>query len=180
MSAAKTVAGWGWKLLSHVLPMKFFSLIVFATVAAAGTVMAQEGGPVEPASTPAASATAASHPAQAAVEAFFASLKANEVDKAFDELLKGSKIAEVAKDVTMLKSKTREAIKFAGAIVGADLLEVRNVGEHLQGYTYISLGRHFPLRWRFYFYKTGGEWKLIDIRISDRLSEMFKEEEEKQ
>lgn len=109
---------------------------------------------------------------------FFAQLKAGNVDKAYDDLLKGSKIADVPKDVALLKSKTREAIKFAGPIEGADFVEIKNVGvgEHLVGLTYLSLGRNFPLRWRLYFYKVGEHWKLIDIRISDRLSEMFKEE----
>jgi len=124
-------------------------------------------------------AAAGISPAQAAAEAFFAKLKANDVEKAFDDLLKGSKIAEVPKDVAMLKTKTREAIKLTGAISGADLCEKKAVGDHLLKFTYISLGRHFPLRWRFYFYKAGEEWKLIDIRISDRLSEMFREEEER-
>lgn len=111
------------------------------------------------------------------VALFFERLKKREVDLAYKELLRGSKIAEVAKDVDLLQTKTVEALRFAGPITGADWVERRNVGEkaYLVGLTYISLGKNFPLRWRFYFYKVDEHWRLIDIRISDRLPEMFKE-----
>jgi hypothetical protein len=42
-------------------------------------------------------------------------------------------------------------------------------------YTLLSLGKEFPLRWRFYFYKPMDTWKLIDIRVDDRLAAMFDE-----
>ena len=111
------------------------------------------------------------------VELFFERLKKREVDLAYKELLRGSKIAEVAKDVDLLQTKTVEALRFAGPITGADWVERRNVGQnaYLIGLTYLSLGKNFPLRWRFYFYKVEEQWRLIDIRISDRLPEMFKE-----
>jgi len=156
--------------------MRSFCVLLLC-LAAGMTALAQEGPSVaEETAAPAVSGDVS--PAHAAAEAFFAALKANDVDKAFDDLLKGSRIAEVPKDVAMLKSKTREAIKLTGAIAGADLCEQKAVGNHLLKLVYISLGRNFPLRWRFYFYKTGDGWKLIDIRISDSLREMFREEEE--
>lgn len=113
----------------------------------------------------------------ARVEHFFERLKNREVDLAYKEILRGSKIAETPKDVDLLQTKTVEALRFAGAITGADLVETRTVGVggNLVGLTYLSLGKNFPLRWRFYFYRVEGAWRLIDIRISDRLPEMFKE-----
>ena len=32
-----------------------------------------------------------------------------------------------------------------------------------------------PLRWRFYFYKAQGTWKLVDLRVDDGLVELFEE-----
>jgi hypothetical protein len=39
----------------------------------------------------------------------------------------------------------------------------------------ISLNSDLPLRWRFYFYKSQGAWKLVDLRVDDGLVELFEE-----
>ena len=100
---------------------------------------------------------------------FFASLQRKEVDQAYDQLTKGTKIAERADDVKMLKSKTKDAIAVFGAMGGFELVAKKTVGERLISYTYVSLGKEFPLRWRFYFYKPADAWRLIDLRVDDRL-----------
>ncbi len=107
---------------------------------------------------------------------FFKHLKAGDVDVAYRVLLEGSKIGSSERDVTMLKTKTREAIGLVGTIAGFDKLEVKPAGDHFRRYTYLALGKEFPLRWRFYFYQSDDVWRLIDIRISDRLTELFGEE----
>jgi hypothetical protein len=112
------------------------------------------------------------------VARFFASIQRKEVDQAYETLTKGTKIAERAEDVKMLKSKTKDAIAVFGAITGYDLVAKKNVGERLVSYTYVSLGKEFPLRWRFYFYKPQDTWKLIDLRVDDRLGSIFDEQEE--
>ena len=131
-------------------------------------------GPLRAAPEPGAAATVAASP-EKVVDAFFVRLQEGRVDAAYDEMLKGTKIAESTRDVATLKSKTREAIQAFGEIGGHDLVETKNVGPHLMKMTCISLGKSFPLRWRFYFYEAGDAWKLIDIRISDRLADMFGE-----
>ena len=125
---------------------------------------------------PAARAAASTLPPEEQIEAFFRQLGEAKVDDAYETLLKGSKIAEVATDVTMLRSKTREAIELIGSVTGAELIDTAAVGEHLKRYTYLVLGKTYPLRWRFYYYRSENTWRLIDIRISDRLVEMFGEE----
>jgi hypothetical protein len=77
-----------------------------------------------------------------------------------------------------LKAKTREAIEVFGAISGYELVDSKNVGTRLLRRTYLSLGRDFPLRWRFYFYKSENVWRLIDLRVDDRLAGMFDETDE--
>ena len=109
---------------------------------------------------------------------FFSYLQRKEVDQAYDQLTRGTKIAERAEDVRTLKSKTKEAITVFGPILGHDSVVKRNVGTRLVSYTMLSLGKEFPLRWRFYFYKPQETWKLIDLRVDDRLAAMFDETEE--
>ena len=109
---------------------------------------------------------------------FFAYLERKEVDQAYDQLTRGTKIAERTEDVRTLKSKTKEAITVFGPILGYDSVLKKNVGTRLVSYTLLSLGKEFPLRWRFYFYKPQDTWRLIDLRVDDRLAAMFDETEE--
>jgi hypothetical protein len=60
-------------------------------------------------------------------------------------------------------------------MLGYDSVVTKKVGTRLVSYTLLSLGKEFPLRWRFYFYKPMDTWKLIDIRVDDRLAAMFDE-----
>ena len=106
---------------------------------------------------------------------FFAQLQRREVDQAYDQLTRGTKIAERAEDVRTLKSKTKEAITVFGPMLGYDSVVTKKVGTRLVSYTLLSLGKEFPLRWRFYFYKPMDTWKLIDLRVDDRLAAMFDE-----
>jgi hypothetical protein len=112
------------------------------------------------------------------VSTFFASLKEGKIDEGYATLTKGSKIAEKPEEVRQLKAKTREAIDVFGNIHGFDLVESRAIGQRLVRATYVSLGKVFPLRWRFYFYKPEDVWRLIDMRVDDKLPGIFDETEE--
>ena len=109
---------------------------------------------------------------------FFSYLQRKEVDQAYDQLTRGTKIAERAEDVRTLKSKTKEAITVFGPILGYDSVLKKSVGTRLVSYTLLSLGKEFPLRWRFYFYKPEDEWQLIDLRVDDKLAGIFDESPE--
>jgi len=110
-------------------------------------------------------------------EEFFKHLKVNSVDAAYSGLLRDSKIADSREDVATLKAKTREAIRAFGDILSWDLIATKQVGSHLISYTYIAAAKSYPIRWRFFFYKASDIWKLVDIRIDDRLPRMFDEAE---
>ena len=112
------------------------------------------------------------------VAVFFDSLQKVEVDQAYNVLTKGSKIAEKPEELKQLKAKTTEAIEVFGAIAGYDLVEAKSVGNRLVRVTYASHGKVYPLRWRFYFYKPEDIWRLIDMRVDDKLSGMFDEPED--
>ena len=109
------------------------------------------------------------------VRAFFALLGKADIDGAYTNLMKGSKIGERPEEVRTLKAKTRDAIDIFGAIHGYDLVDIKPVGERLMRATYLSLGHELPLRWRFYFYKAEADWKLIDLRVDDKLTGIFDE-----
>lgn len=112
------------------------------------------------------------------ISRFFSYLQRKEVEQAYDQLTRGTKIADRAEDVRMLKSKTKDALAVFGAMQGYEIVSTKKVGERLLCQTVISLGRDFPLRWRFYFYKPLEAWRLIDLRVDDRLAAMFDEKED--
>ena len=160
----------------------FFCLLIF--LSASVFTLAQEKKPKAPTAAEAAPAlarapvTAANDlPAQVAA-IFFGLLEKNEVDPAYEGLMKGSRIAERPEELKTLKTKTREAIDVFGPIQAYELVETRNVGTHLLRRTYLSLNKEFPLRWRFYFYLSGDIWRLIDLRVDDRVTGMFDERDE--
>jgi hypothetical protein len=172
--------------------MNILKFPIFAFVLAAGAQVipapsaAQAGKPVAPVNPPAAGpAVETTVPAEPETEGpekiiarFFSYLQRREVDQAYDQLTRGTKIAERAEDVKTLKAKTKEAITVFGPILGFDPVSKKNVGGRLVSYTMVSLGKEFPLRWRFYFYKPQETWKLIDLRVDDRLNAMFEEPDE--
>jgi hypothetical protein len=113
-------------------------------------------------------------PAQVVAD-FFALLQKSQIDEAYASLTKGSKTIQTAEDLRILKQKTKEAIEAFGAVQGYELVETNMIGTKLMRRTYLSLGSEFPLRWRFYFYSASSRWRLIDLRVDDRLAGMFDE-----
>jgi hypothetical protein len=109
------------------------------------------------------------------IDMFFLGLKAGQVDAAYDGLVKGSVIADRREDVANLKDRTRRALDDFGPISGYEVLEEKTVGSTLFRRTCLSFNSDLPLRWRFYFYKAQGTWKLVDLRIDDGLVELFEE-----
>lgn len=109
------------------------------------------------------------------IDMFFTLIENHQIELAYDRLAKGTKIAERTADVAALKSKTVQAVQLFGDVQGHEMVDVKSVGDHLQRVTFLSLGKEFPLRWRFYYYRSGEEWKLIDIRVDDRLADLFGE-----
>jgi hypothetical protein len=112
------------------------------------------------------------------VATFFAALHEGKIDEGYSTLTKGSKIAEKPEELRQLKVKTREAIDVFGTINGYDFVESRAIGARLVRATYVSQGKVFPLRWRFYFYKPEAVWRLIDMRVDDKLTGIFDEADE--
>jgi hypothetical protein len=109
------------------------------------------------------------------IDAFFQLLSRDRVEVAYAGLIKGSIIEERAEDVEALKNRTQHALDAYGAIRSYDVLQETSVGSSLRRYTCLSLNEDLPLRWRFYFYRSGRGWKLVDLRVDDGLVELFDE-----
>lgn len=124
-----------------------------------------------PSTTPAL--PAASESVDRIVENFYGLLTKGQVDEAYDFLTKGTRIADDLPRMASLKGRTKDAIKLFGDIQGFELVSIQNSGTHLMRATYISLGKTAPLRWRFLFYRLDKTWKLIDLGVDDRLSDLF-------
>jgi hypothetical protein len=159
--------------------MIFRFLVATLVFAFATTAGAQDGGQRLAATevAPAPSAGDAAAPSQLAAH-FFAALREGEIEQAYAVLTKGSKIGDRPEELRLLKQKTKEAIEVFGVISGYELVENKTVGTRLIRATYISLGKEFPLRWRFYFYKADSVWRLVDMRVDDKLTGIFEEAEE--
>jgi hypothetical protein len=108
------------------------------------------------------------------MEMFFLALKAGQIDVAYDTLVKGSVIADRKDDVQGLKERTRHALDNFGPISG-EVIDEKTVGTSLLRKTCLSLNTDLPLRWRFYFYKSEGVWRLVDLRVDDGLVELFED-----
>lgn len=109
------------------------------------------------------------------MELFFLALKSGQVDAAYDALVRDSIIAERKEDVAALKSRTKTALDSYGPVAGFEVVDEKVVGASLLRRTAVSLNSDLPLRWRFYFYKSGGAWRLVDLRVDDALVELFEE-----
>ena len=114
-------------------------------------------------------------PVRKQIDDFFVAIESHQIDAAYDQLTKDTKIAERADDIATLKSKTQQAVHLFGDVQGHEIVDVKNVGARLMRVTFLSLGKEFPLRWRFYYYRSSEDWKLIDIRVDDRLADLFGE-----
>ena len=159
---------------------------VIAFLASLTVLPAQQGGDKERlifppgAVKPVASATPTPTPRKAespteAIEEFFRALKAGQIDMAYETLVRVSLIADRPEDVASLKKRTREALDNYGPISGYETLDEKAVGSSLLRRTCISLNSDLPLRWRFYFYRSENEWRLVDLRVDDGLVELFDE-----
>jgi hypothetical protein len=137
-------------------------------------------GPVSPWAGSSAQAHGPNDQPGMMIDTFFLALKANQVEAGYDGLVKDSIIADRAQDVASLKEKTKQALDNYGPISGYELVNEKDVGTTLMRRTFISLNEDIPLRWRFYFYKPGKTWKLIDLRVDDGLVELFDEVTQRQ
>jgi hypothetical protein len=109
------------------------------------------------------------------IASFFLALKSGQVEAAYDSLIRNTIISERQENARELMASTKKAIDGYGPVAGYEVVDTLQVGTCLVRQTCVSLNKDLPLRWRFYFYRTGGVWKIVDIRVDDGLVELFDE-----
>jgi len=106
---------------------------------------------------------------------FFEDLQADKLDAAYQGLVKNTIISERTENTDQLKEKTRLALDNFGPVKGYEIVETLQVGDALFRFTCLSLNEDVPMRWRFYFYRAGSQWKIIDLRVDDGIADLFEE-----
>jgi len=109
------------------------------------------------------------------IELFFLALKANQISAAYDALIRDTPIAGRPDEVTALKERSEKAFDQFGPIAGYEIIDESALGAHLLRRTALSLNTDLPLCWRFYFYRSAGEWRLVDLRVDDGIATLFEE-----
>jgi len=107
------------------------------------------------------------------IDAFFAKLGQSETQAAYNQLLKGSRIAQQPDNVALLVAKTDQAFGVYGKLIKYEPLDTYEFGSSVISTTYLSNLPVQPLRWRFIFYKPADEWTIIDVRVDDVVSDML-------
>jgi hypothetical protein len=156
--------------------MRFHSFALVLLISAA-SLGAQEGKkrlvfPTSP--QPAPEDASAKGPA-ATIDRFFTFLKEGKLDEAYSDLSKIINIPGRPESAKEFKERTQAAIDNFGPVTGYEVVDSMSVGKALHRQTCVSLNEDSPLRWRFYFYRSGGEWKLIDLRVDDGIVDLFEE-----
>lgn len=152
----------------------FFSIVLFAGVSllAAQSESSKKRLVFPEAGT--APARAVAGPSEI-LKPFFDLLKMDKISEAYESLGKSSVIASKAENLQQLEARTRDAIDNFGPIAGFERVDSLAVGESLLRETYLSLNADLPLRWRFYFYRVDGQWRVVDLRVDDGIVELFEE-----
>ena len=161
------------------MAMRIFSILACFFVVS--TAFAQQSGEAKkrllfsntspaPASTPAANM----EPTEL-LQRFFEALKADKLDAAYEGLAKNTLVASKAENLEQLKKRTRDALDNFGPVKGYEIVDTLEIGNALFRQTCISLNEDLPLRWRFYFYRSENQWKLVDLRVDDGIVELFDE-----
>lgn len=155
-------------------------ILAFALFVSAGTLTAQETKKrmvfSNPTQTPAREAdTQLPQVPVAMLERFFALLSAGKLDQAYENLAKIIHIPGRPESAKEFKERTQAAIDNFGPVTGYEVVDSMALGKSLFRQTCVSLNEDSPLRWRFYFYRTGTDWKLIDLRVDDGIVDLFEE-----
>ncbi|MFW6124741.1 MAG: hypothetical protein ACOC46_01225, partial [Pirellulales bacterium] len=106
-----------------------------------------------------------------AVEEFLATLARGEVDDAFQQILRGSPVADETEQVEHLVTQTENALRAYGAFRGSERLDIRSIGQSLVFLRYLYKTERLPLVWFFAYYRPDAqaEWNLVVIRFDTDL-----------
>ncbi len=101
------------------------------------------------------------------IQSFFSSIKQNEVDPAYNQILSGADVFNKQdKIVSELIQRTKNIQKKYGAIIGYDLVKKQQYG-NLSKITYVLKSKKYVTAWEFTFYKPESKWFLLNMGFTD-------------
>lgn len=104
---------------------------------------------------------------------FFDQLKAGQVKPAYQELLKGSRIADQVEDVAKLQQRAQELVQGYGPVLGYEFVKAQMVGKGLCQMTYMTRSERAPVVWQITFYRPVETWRVFNVRMDDRVMDLF-------
>ncbi len=104
---------------------------------------------------------------------FFETLKSEDINKAYEELLQNSPIMNQKEDLNNLVVQTRRAIGLYGKIYSYEPVFADLVSNSYIRLNYLGIHSNYPVRWIFTFYRSPKhDWIITNIKFDD-LSEYY-------
>jgi hypothetical protein len=104
---------------------------------------------------------------------FFETLKSENINKAYEELLQNSPIMNQKEDLNNLVVQTRRAIGLYGKIYNNEPVYADLVSNSYIRLNYLGIHSNYPVRWIFTFYRSPKhDWIITNIKFDD-LSEYY-------
>lgn len=108
---------------------------------------------------------------------FFSKLIRNQIDSAYDALLKTSPLGNKKEQVSKLKTETQRSLDLYGAMTGYEIVSSELVSSSLIKIRYLALHTRYPMRWMITFYKSQElGWIIINIKFDDNVEFFFSDE----
>jgi hypothetical protein len=101
------------------------------------------------------------------IEQFLSDIINGDVEKAYNELLSGTLLAERAKAIDQQKQQTSQLFDSYGKLLGFESVKKESFGKSLVRLVYTMKCEKMPLVWEFYYYKADKDWQLISLKSRD-------------
>lgn len=179
---SRSIFGFWWKVPSRTFPVTFaFSLVILSLAPLRAAPDDPEATAKvikpEPLHTVARTYNGQQPPPEikGQIDAFFSSLMKDEISKALEDYLKGTRLASREDSIRSLVENTQHAFVLYGKMTAFESIDSYPVGSRLLITTYLTVLPVSPLRWRFIYYKPDSTWQLLDLRVDDQLTDIVEQ-----
>jgi hypothetical protein len=104
-----------------------------------------------------------------AIEQFLDDIVKGEVEKAYNELLSQTLLAQRVDAIEQQKQQTSQFFDTYGKLLGSELVIKQELGKSVVRLVYILKCEKMPVVWEFYYYKADKDWLLISLKSRDSL-----------
>lgn len=111
-------------------------------------------------------------PYQMRAELFLTTVIEGQVDKAYEDIIKGSLLEQKTQETALLKQRTSGISTVIGKFLCFEFIKQENYGNSIVRLVYLLKAEFHPLAWEIYFYKPKAEWILIEIKFSTEVDSL--------